>query len=342
MNRAWLEKFYTECGREVSLAYNVLNYSNNWGVTLGGAVLATGFMSAVKVDTNGTVQMSYPTVIHWYFVIFSWIIMCRFFVRSALGLVNMYRWNNLISASSKVLSLEDNNPSRGVFERNFEKLIGAYYYSWKSPLTKRKLIWRNLKLMYLWFLLIVFALFFWGLVALKYDIYYLIGLALFLIPTALEIYWFSHYDGLEYKKVDLENEPNITHLWQSSPQTLSQDSTRPVVFGFCREGPYKHALAVVTNLQVKWLPWSYHVVNIDPTLANDLALGATLAGRKVFFAAWDTSFRGQTTIIRCGRIDHFVYSGGILRATVNFGDCVPEDANRQVEIKDPKVLCLYS
>lgn len=60
MNREWLQKFYSECGREVSLAYNVLNYSNNWGVTLGAAVLATGFMSAVKTDPSGNLQVHIP------------------------------------------------------------------------------------------------------------------------------------------------------------------------------------------------------------------------------------------------------------------------------------------
>lgn len=137
MERGWLEKFYTECGREVSLAYNVLNQSDTWGVTLVAAILATSFIGAVRVE-NGVVTLLYPTSIHWFYVIGGWVIMLRFFTRSALGLVNMYRWNELIKACAKVLSLPEGHPALPVYKRNCAKKIDAYYLRWKSPASRRR------------------------------------------------------------------------------------------------------------------------------------------------------------------------------------------------------------
>lgn len=95
VDRDWIEKFYGECGREVSLAYNTLNQSNNWGITLITAVLATSFIGSMKVE-SGSLKFYYPTIYHWHYIIVAWVVLLRFFVRSALALLNMYRWNSLI------------------------------------------------------------------------------------------------------------------------------------------------------------------------------------------------------------------------------------------------------
>lgn len=217
MERNWLEKFYTECGREVSLAYNVLNHSNNWGVTLASAVLAVSFIGAVEFE-NGTATVHYPTIFHWFYIVIAWIIMLRFFARSALGLTNMYRWNKLIYASSKVLSLPETSPALPVYARNCAKKIDAYYYRWRSPISKRKIIWQNLKLMYLWFFLIVLALFTWGLVVLERNCLYYVGIGLFLVSTIIESIWFMTWYGFKYEKLDLEEEPEIAKLWEEGPE----------------------------------------------------------------------------------------------------------------------------
>ena len=213
MEREWLEKFYTECGREVSLAYNVLNHSNSWGVTLVTAVLATGFISLVKFE-SGKMTLDYPTIFHWFYIIIAWIIMLRFFVRSALGLTNMYRWNTLIYASSKVLSLPEESPILPVYLRNCHKKIDAYYYRWKSPISQRKIIWENLKLMYFWFFLIVLALFVWGAIVLVKNWLYYVGIGLFVVSTIIESIWFVNWRGFKYEKLDLEKEPDIIKLLQ--------------------------------------------------------------------------------------------------------------------------------
>ncbi len=134
MNRDWLEKFYCECGREVSLAYNVLNHANTWGVTLVTAFLATVLIKAIKFE-NGQIVFLYPTYVHWFMIIIAWIALLRFFARSALGLTNMYRWNELIHAASKALSISEDDPRCALFERNCAKKIESYFYRFQSPQT---------------------------------------------------------------------------------------------------------------------------------------------------------------------------------------------------------------
>lgn len=338
MKREWLEKFYTECGREVALAYNVLNHSNNWGVTLAAAVLATSFMGGVEVK-EGKLTVLYPTAIHWIYAILAWIIMLRFFTRSALGLANMYRWNEMIFASSKVLSLPQGHPSLLIYERNCAKKIDAYYYRWRSPLTRRKLIWHNLKLMYLWFFLIVLALIIWGAIALERNWLYYVGIGLFIVPTILESVWFMRWNGLEYEEVELEKEPDVTQLWQEVRNTMGTDTSRTLILGFCEGGPYKHARALLENPAVTWLPWSYRVRNISPIVLGELSIGFSPVGRRVAFACWPADFAGDTTVLRYGRIDHFSFTDGVLRVTVLLEDKNTNGEN--VSIDDPKQLCFY-
>lgn len=214
MNRSWVEKFYGECGREVSLAYNVLNHTNSWGITLTAAVLAIGVIGTVRFE-NGSINSTYPTVVHWFYVIVAWIIMVRFFMRSCLALTNMYRWNTLIYAASSILSLPDDDKDLPIFERNFIKKVKAYYYDWKSPRKPSNILWHSLKLMYLWFFIILLTLIIWGFVEVEKSWLYLVGSLLFVVPTALEILWFFRWEGLRYEALDLEEEPELTGIWLS-------------------------------------------------------------------------------------------------------------------------------
>jgi len=214
INRSWIENFYTECGREVSLAYNVLNHTNTWGITLTSAVVLLAFLSSIETK-SGVLSLHYPTLIHLYIVIICWVIMCRFFVRSCLAYTNMHRWNTLISATSKVLSLDDDHPDLPVYQNNFIKKVKAYYYDWNSPIPQWKIIWNNLKLMYLWFFLILFALIIWGFVQIDHDLWWKLGFPIFIFPTLLELWFFKKWYGLNYKSLEqeLEDEKDITELW---------------------------------------------------------------------------------------------------------------------------------
>lgn len=40
LDKAWVETFYRECGREVTLAYTTLNQMKNWAMTVVAAALS--------------------------------------------------------------------------------------------------------------------------------------------------------------------------------------------------------------------------------------------------------------------------------------------------------------
>lgn len=212
MEKDWLKIFYSECGREVSLAYNVLNQTNNWAITLVTVFLASIIVSSNKFE-GGQIHFIY-THFHWLSVVVSWVILLRFFARSSLALTNMYRWNVLIYASSKVLSLPDNHKFMPIYKRNCAKKIDAYYYRFRSPIPKLKIVWNGLKLMYLWFFIIVLGLYVWGLLTLEKNMLYYLGIFIFLIPTIAEVIWFIKWYGLTYEELLLEEEPEILDSWK--------------------------------------------------------------------------------------------------------------------------------
>ena len=143
-NRAWIEVFLKECGREVSLSYNVFNQTNNWGITLAAGIIGIVFLSAVDTS-QGIVTISYPGIISWILIIIAWVIMLRFYVRSCLALVNMYRWNSLIFAANKVLSIPEHHSFINIYYGNFAKKVRAYFYDWRSPIPFRKIAWERFR-----------------------------------------------------------------------------------------------------------------------------------------------------------------------------------------------------
>ena len=342
MERSWLEKFYTECGREVSLAYNVLNHTNTWGVTLITVFLGTIFVSAIEIK-NSEFVLHYPTTIHWFLVIGAWIALMRFFVRSALGLANMYRWNELIYASSKVLALEQDNLALPVYIRNFSKKIYTYYYyCFKSPKPRYQIIWHNLKLMYLWFFIAIFALFVWGLFVLVRGWQYYFGISLFIFSTFLEVIWFLKWHGLKYEKLDLEEEPEITDVWLSTVSKMACEEHEMLVLGFCSDGPFQHVISLLQNPEVKWLPWSYHSASIQPQILNELFCGTSLTGMTVGFTRWPTDFHGTSVILRFGKIDYAKATHQCLRMTIQLDDMIEPKEKCEIKVENPKILCFYA
>jgi hypothetical protein len=212
MNRSWVEEFYKECGREVSLAYNTFNHTNNWGITLATGIVAIVFIAAIK-SVGGEITIIYPNLAYWLVVVVAWVIMTRFFIRSCLALVNMYRWNTLIYAASKILSLPDEHPHLSLYERNFIKKVKAYFYDWRSPIPKKKLLWECLRLIWIWFFLILLCLVLWGAITLYGQTLWIVGVLVFLIPTAWEIYSFSIWRGFKHQPLHLDKEPDITNIW---------------------------------------------------------------------------------------------------------------------------------
>ena len=340
MERKWIEDFYKECGREVSLAYNVLNHSNNWGVTLTAAILATGFLGAIEIN-NGQITFHYPTIIHWFYIILAWIIMIRFFVRSALGLCNMYRWNTLIKASINILSLSEDNPYLAIFERNFAKKVDAYFYKWKSPKKRRYLIWRNLELMYLWFFLIILALFIWGLIILERNYLYWLGATIFLGAAIIESILFCNWKGFKYEELNLEHEPYIVDLWKGNINIKEIDPSKIIIMGFCKEGPYKHAATILENPEVKWIPWCYYTNEIESDIISDIASGCSCKEKKVVFSSWPKNYKGENEVLRFGRIDYLKLKGNCMHATIKLEDLNETTKRSKIKIENPQIFCFY-
>ena len=342
MERSWLEKFYTECGREVTLAYTVLNQANNWGVTVALGFLTTIALSVIKTNDSGVITYQYPTLVHWYLVIAAWILLVRFFVRSALALANMYRWNTLIYAASRVLSVAEAHPAYPVYVRNCAKAADAYYYRFKSPVKQAKLVWRSLKLMYLWIFVTFFILFVWGVLTLDWDIYFLIGLAVFVVSLFLETIWFRRWFGLQYEPVNLEREPSVTEIWQSTTYENDDKGGKMLILGFCEDGPYKRAVELLAKEDLTWIPWSYHVASLSAEVASAVQDRQALRNARVGFASWPMTHVGRAKIIRYGAIDHVSSSGGSLRLTVNLDPPITEAERHEIEVVNPKTLCYYS
>jgi hypothetical protein len=339
MEKQWIESFYKECGREVSLAYNVLNQTNTWGVTLGSAVLTAGLLGAIKVG-EGNIYFNYPNIYQWYFVIVAWIIMLRFFVRSALGLANMYRWNFLIKASTKVLSLPEGHMARPIFLQHLCDAIDAYFYSWKSPIKRAKLFWENLRLMYLWFFLIILVLFIWGLAKLPKNTFYWLGVAAFMVPLVVETIFFLTWNGLKYHKPDTR-EPDIVHIWKDSIflNKAKKDSlTVTLILGFCAEGPYKHASDLLAIPGLSWIPWTYHISEIDSNVMYAIANGEIGIGTQILFASWHKGKAGAAQVHRVGKIDYLKTDALGIRLNLKL-EAIGAEPIKEMMIEKPDVLC---
>jgi hypothetical protein len=200
MDREWIKIFYSECGREVNLAFDTFNTTNNWGLTLATVVIAATIISILKVDdTTHEIVFLYPSFITWFIIIIAWIVMLRFFVRSCIPYVNIHRWNLLMRYISLYLSVPEDHPYAKVLKQNCIHAIKAYYFEWGNPIPMKKLIWDNLKLIYLWFILPVIFLILWGFIKLDSTNYlWQVGLIIFVIPTLCEFYWFVTYPPFKY------------------------------------------------------------------------------------------------------------------------------------------------
>lgn len=211
MEEKWLYEFYRMCDNNLAIARKELFQTNFWGLTVATAIFTIIILNSVDNDGN-FIPLNFT---FWYLIIFVWIIMLRFFVRSCIGRINIQRWHFLMMKISTVLSLSSKHQFYPLFKRNCIDAIEVYYFNWKSPIKQFKAIKDSLILFYLWFMAPVLFFICWGLVSLDiHSIYWFIGLFLFSVPTLIEIFWFISYDGFEYKKIDDSYLPDIVQEWK--------------------------------------------------------------------------------------------------------------------------------
>lgn len=135
-------------GREAALAYNVLNTTNYWAIGLVG-----GLVTAVLIP--GT----FPTITSWSAVVIGFIFLTRFFIRSCLPYMNLWRWNLLNQA---ILDTLGDDARREYHSKRLDAALDLYYYQFHSPIPRRKILWDSLKLTYLWLFAVLGSLFAWG------------------------------------------------------------------------------------------------------------------------------------------------------------------------------------
>jgi PEGA domain len=186
LEEKWLEAFYKECGREVTLAYTTLNQMKNFAMVAVAAAIS-GVAFSKDAQRFPDERMFLGIVIVYVFVL-------RFFFRAIICYINLVRWNNLQNACAQMKLLSDTrngyqktkNELEHIFRQNFQH----FYVQWLSPISRKTQVASNLKLGF--GLLFALPIFFgiWGLTSL-WKSPLVEGLATFALGiTVVEVYDF--------------------------------------------------------------------------------------------------------------------------------------------------------
>jgi hypothetical protein len=152
LSEAWLNRFYTEVGREVTLARESQRETHNWVITL-----TVGSVAAVWAMGGGT--FNYPTESSLIVVLVMLPLVFRFFVRACLEYQIFNRWVFIRDALNAYFFARDLKPdlSRPAMASLIEQ-IRLYYFQWRQPRSNGKMIWDNLILAYGWPILLLLLL----------------------------------------------------------------------------------------------------------------------------------------------------------------------------------------
>lgn len=192
-DRRFIDTYYRECGREVTLAYTVLNQTNTWAITLFVALVGAAASQLVLVDKDASAfRILSPSHPQWLMAIVCWGAMLRFFQRSNLALANMYRWNALMGTAMQFSILPDNAKKelRAQLSADLVEKIQELHVEFKAPLPLMTIVVNNLKLMYgVPFVLLAVSIVL-GLVALSHNRLYWMGAVLLVMWTGWEFFLF--------------------------------------------------------------------------------------------------------------------------------------------------------
>jgi hypothetical protein len=166
LDHNWVDTFYRECGREVTLAYTTLNQMKNWAMTVAAAALS-GL-------AFGTSSASYPNKYMFVGVVVVYVFVLRFYVRAILCYINLVRWNRLQSDCVEFRLLprvKDKGPAKTKLEleSQFKEDLQNYYFRWLSPIDRKTQLISNLKLGFGLVFALTLFFFLWGLINLWPD-----------------------------------------------------------------------------------------------------------------------------------------------------------------------------
>lgn len=199
----WIEHFYKECGREVTLAYTTLNQMKNWAIVIAGALLS-GFAFGTSAIT-GSIQQ-FPNRLTFAGTTLVFLFVLRFFVRAILCYINLLRWNRLQTECVETYLLprtKDTGRTRDKAEAQLQEAIRVFYFGWASPINRTAQLLSNLKLGFgLIFALVLFFLV-WGGVTLWSD-QFVKALTVFTVGAtfieAVDFFQSPYFDDPEARK----------------------------------------------------------------------------------------------------------------------------------------------
>jgi hypothetical protein len=241
LDRKFLDTFYRECGREVTLAYTVLNQTNTWAVTFFAVVMGPSLIGLVTRDAGGVYTFDYPNVFYWLYLIIAWGLLLRFLQRSALALSNMYRWNELATATWEVAALPSDHPQLSELNDKLVELVDRLMMKWQDPRSPMKIAWGTLKLMYLAPFLVLLVMITWGIVALQRNAQYWAGIGIFVLWTFLEAAFFVTWNKSRSQSLRGEG---LVNLFKKYPRGRATDVPSSV----CPPGECRRTVSIQTAI----------------------------------------------------------------------------------------------
>src|SRR6201991_468178 len=144
----WLEAFYKECGREVTLAYTTLNQMKNWAMVIVAALISA--MVTLGRPGEGEIKPAALVGMHAAAVV-AYVFNLRFFVRAILCYINLSRWNRLQASIVEARLIPKpvkvgETPATQDSQTKLKEDIELYYHSWRSPINRKSQLIQNLKL----------------------------------------------------------------------------------------------------------------------------------------------------------------------------------------------------
>jgi hypothetical protein len=183
----WLEAFYKECGREITLAYTTLNQMKNWAMVVAAAAISgLSFSSSAQTNQYPNIPMFVGTVVVYVFIL-------RFYIRAILCYTNLLKWNKL---QADCLSLKLIQPAKKApltaeqLWGTFAEDINHHYYEFLPTVGRKTQLFANLKLGFM--PLFALTLFFlgWGVLGLWSQAIVKALLVFVIGNTILELYDF--------------------------------------------------------------------------------------------------------------------------------------------------------
>lgn len=193
----WYKDFFRECGREVSLAQTILVTVQTWSITL-----TLGVISALVAIGTSAMKSEQPLSDHillgmWILSLVAFVLLTRFFVRSAIALSSIHRWVVLQKQWYAICHKGVSCDHPGLLSE-----LQLYYENLNSTIPMRKLFYDNLRLTFGWLYVIVAIPILVGLRSLPKDAVFWAAILVWASILLWEAYGFIDYRQMRHAPAD--------------------------------------------------------------------------------------------------------------------------------------------